>query len=319
MPLAPLLPSALFGALPLLKVMVQVDLRDSAVDDFYLGSAWRGLMGWEMRRLLCPFEGSKPCRECRIHDHCPYFLLFEQQSSLPGLRDAPKGYVLYPPRAPQNHRQTLWITLFGAAARFMPVVALALFNGQNSGLTKARHPYRITEWQLLTPAQGKITLPLNPAAAESLPSPPPMADWLAATPRLTPPTEIHLCTPLRLRKKGVYLTRMDGPFFLASLARRLEALHCLYHSGTPLGKTVWQDLEKMFQGAAPLAEHLKWDDFARYSSRQKKKVPMGGLTGIMTLNETDPQLQAWWQAAALVHVGKGVTLGLGKVVVENSE
>lgn len=325
MPLSSLSPATLFGDLPLLKVGVEVELPGPVAGDFYLGSAWRGLLGWEMRRLLCPFDGPKPCQNCRIRNHCPYFLLFEQQSALSGLRDAPKGYILYPPLTPpapkqqqnqqhhQNQRQMLWITLFGNTTRFMPVIALALFNGQTKGLTKARHSYTITAWRVSGPGPAEQVLPLNPVAAESLPTPAPLSQWLAAEPRLTPETALHLRTPVRLRKKGNYLNQMDWPFLLASLTRRLEALHCLYHTGSPLGKTTWQALEASFEAAGSSSEQLEWQDWARYSSRQKKKVPLGGMTGTVTLNDAAVQLAEWWSVAALVHVGKGATLGLGNI------
>jgi CRISPR/Cas system endoribonuclease Cas6 (RAMP superfamily) len=57
-------------------------------------------------------------------------------------------------------------------------------------------------------------------------------------------------------------------------------------------------------------------DYSRYSSRQHKKVPMGGLTGTAVLGASETWCLPWLQAASLIHVGKGASMGLGKVTMD---
>ncbi len=58
---------------------------------------------------------------------------------------------------------------------------------------------------------------------------------------------------------------------------------------------------------------LRWDDYARFSNRQKKKVPMGGLVGQCSFVSDLPYLEKWLKCAELVHVGKGAAMGLGRI------
>jgi CRISPR/Cas system endoribonuclease Cas6 (RAMP superfamily) len=61
-------------------------------------------------------------------------------------------------------------------------------------------------------------------------------------------------------------------------------------------------------------EELHWLDLKRYSRRQRKKIPLGGLVGRVYLNNVSSWWLKWWQLASLVHVGKGAGMGLGKIV-----
>ena len=139
-------PEVLFGALPVLKVRFRVRFPEQAVLPRFLGSAWRGLIGWQMIKLICPFEKRPKCLECSIHEHCPYFVLMEKRSTLPGLSNTPRGYVVY---CAGRKREVLDvdITLFGSCTQFLPVISMALFKGQEHGLGAGRHPYEILSYE----------------------------------------------------------------------------------------------------------------------------------------------------------------------------
>jgi hypothetical protein len=108
---------------------------------------------------------------------------------------------------------------------------------------------------------------------------------------------------------------MDWPFYFESLARRLEALHCLFHEGQPMGKEAWLALKEGFRFNGSIRGDLRWRDLSRFSGRQKQKIPMGGLVGEAVMDKPSRAAMAWWRAAELVHVGKGVVMGLGKVEI----
>ena len=135
---------------------------------------------------------------------------------------------------------------------------------------------------------------------------------------------MQLQTPLRLRRQGKYLNRFDPVFYLEALARRLEGLNCLFENGEPLGREKWEALRSCFQAhfadqAPSWRAELRWRDFARYSNRQKRKVPMGGLIGNVHFFQAPDWLGPWLRAAELVHVGKGSVMGLGKVRISRRD
>jgi hypothetical protein len=42
---------------------------------------------------------------------------------------------------------------------------------------------------------------------------------------------------------------------------------------------------------------------------------MGGLVGEAVMEKPSRSMTAWWRVAELVHVGKGVVMGLGRVEI----
>ena len=313
-----LMPSHLFGTLPVLKLRIRLRTDPEARLPSFLGSAWRGLIGWELRRLVCPLDSVPTCAKCAIREHCPYFLLFEKDSNLPGLSESPRGYILYPPPANGGGDPELHVTLLGSCVKFVPVLVMALIRGQKTGLGTSRLHYRIVSLEEIAPGGTVLPIPLDPESLSCLREGHPLEEWLDGIPESPGNFTVRLATPVRLRKKGVYLSSMDWPFFFESVARRLESISCLYSGGSPMGKDLWQELQRRLENIEGIQARLRWQEYSRYSNRQKSKVPMGGLVGEATMTDAPAWLLPWWRAASLVHVGKGASMGLGKVeVLEN--
>jgi len=108
---------------------------------------------------------------------------------------------------------------------------------------------------------------------------------------------------------------MDWPFFLSTLFRRLESACRLFCDAPPLGRELWLQLQQVADSHGVSGCRLTWSDLARYSNRQERRVPMGGLVGTCEVDDPDGSRYPWWLAASLVHVGKGASMGLGRVVL----
>lgn len=307
-------PSRLFGTLPLSRLKITVAFSEPPKLPPHSGSAWRGLLGWEIKSLICPFDRKPECGACVIRDKCPYFLLFEKESALPGLAEIPRGYVVSPDAPDRQGRQSLTVTLVGDCARFLPVVFQALLTGQRRGLGKGRQSYQVSAAEELMPGRAGRPLRFSADGLVEMKGPFPLSDWLADA-GAEPPRIVRLSTPVRLRQKGKYLSRMDWPFFFGTLVRRLESLNRLYNDGAPLGRDTWLALRPHFHVNGDLRGVLRWADLERYSNRQRRKVPMGGLAGTVEFTGPNPWLAQWFRAAELVHVGKGAVMGWGKVTV----
>jgi hypothetical protein len=62
-----------------------------------------------------------------------------------------------------------------------------------------------------------------------------------------------------------------------------------------------------------LSISLKWDDWERYSNRQRTKMNLGGFIG--EIEFTGEEMAAFLPllvAGELLHIGAGTTFGLGK-------
>ncbi len=310
-----LAPSYLFGALKILVVDMTAEVEKPELLPRFLGSALRGVLGWQVRRLVCLFPRAGSCGKCAVRDGCPYFNLVERKSELPGLSDSPKGYVISPgPTGPEGVF-TCRFTLVGDCMRFLPILVKAMAEGQAAGLGHSRNPYRIHALEKKSPNGMSRSLALNADEAFYGADANNLKDFLGKDTDGDTLLRIKIRTPLRLRRKGVYQGRLHWPFVLGSLVRRLEALNCLYNGGEPIGKAIWNDLQSIF-GEIEVAEStMAWRELSRYSNRQRKKVPMGGIVGQATLQNISPEIMEWFRAAGLVHVGKGATMGLGQIEV----
>ncbi len=311
-------PAALFGSLPVLKIGFDVHIPHRSRLPRYLGSTWRGMIGWELQRLICPFHHKPECKSCSIQDHCPYYMLFEKETVLSGIRDAPRGYILYPPICPEAD-QVLEITLIGQCARCLPVVMTGVIEGGARGLGSERVRYDINElWEYL-PGGHRRALSSGADAISDASGPFPLSDWLderhydVCQPDAF---QAFFLTPLRLRKHGRYMDQMNWPFFFSTIACRLEAMNCLFHTGAALGKETYLQLRPCFEAMSEFSAQLKWIDYSRFSNRQQRKLLMGGLVGdVCALEPLPDNLRCWWRAASLLHVGKGASMGLGKIAL----
>lgn len=308
-----LFPSSLFGDLPLLRLRMEYSVDDHELLPDYLGSIWRGVLGWQMQRLCCPFPKRPECADCLIREQCPYFLLYDLQSDRPGFRDVPRPFVLLPEAGARADQQYLTITLFGRAVRTAPLIWKTIQEASRIGLGRERVRFQAHGWEEERPGHGWVGL----STAESychIQGGWVLRDCLSPAPSL--PWKVRLDPPLRLRAKGHNLTVMDWPFVLSSLAQRLEMLSVFFDKANPLGKEGWEALKQRFAGMGLRAEQtVAWKDWSRYSNRQRKKVPMGGLAGEALIHDAPVELWDWLRFASLVHVGKGAAMGLGRLVL----
>lgn len=322
-----IIPQQLFPSLRILKLCFQIQPASPLEPFLYQGSAWRGILGWELQKLICPFERQTQCEACIIQGSCPYFLLLEKKSQVSGLFEAPKGYVLYPDQDHTGLR--LDVTLFGTCADFVPALVEALKRAQKRGLGRERIPFAIQGLFQVLPDGGLHRLEAKSSLQDALHEPFPLSELLSDSQEPISSLGMDLVTPLRLRRQGKYVNRFDPVFYLEALARRLEALTCLFAGGKPLGREKWETLRSWFEnelesmnpaksshGGNTWTADLKWRDYARFSSRQKRKVPMGGLVGRVGFSNPSPELVQWLKVAELVHVGKGAVMGLGKMCLE---
>jgi len=61
-----------------------------------------------------------------------------------------------------------------------------------------------------------------------------------------------------------------------------------------------------------------WQDWHRFSSRQQRKIPMGGLLGISLVTPPigfEQLWWKWWKVAEIFHFGKGTTMGQGRIQI----
>jgi len=283
----------------------------------YSGSAWRGALGWSLKRTVCVIRHTS-CPDCLLYRNCVYPYLFEtppppDSDKMRKYTAAPHPFVLRIEPGQHGEDYRLGLILIGRAVQQFPYFVHALREAGRQGIGSQRRPFELVRVLQAHDPQGSdwstVYQPEQPLAQieTAIPPVPPVPEWL--TVEILTPLRIkrhnHLVTPARFRFADLYVT----------LLRRISLLR-YFHTYHPLEA----DFAGLNQRAADVQHHeprLHWSDWTRYSSRQETTLDMGGILGSFTLQGRD--ITEFWPSLWLgqfIHAGKGVTLGLGRYRVK---
>lgn len=310
------------GTLPGELPVARFRLRFSAAAPYeirgYRGSAWRGVLGRALKHLVC-ISRERECKGCLLEHSCAYPYVFETrgetEGEIGGLETAPHPYVLaaepyWEPRVVSA--ETVEVTLLGSGIRAWAYILHALREGASRGLGRERVSLRLAaveqegerrdEWVPALQRGGAFTV-----AEPRTPTSPPVPGRV----------RIRFITPLRIRRENdlVEPERMGFDEFVAAVLRRL-ALVTRFHAARPW-KIDHPSLNALARKACVIDRKLNWQDWARYSNRQQRKVMMGGVTGELTvdLQGMEPLWPYLW-IGQWTHAGKGTVMGLGRYEME---
>lgn len=281
----------------------------------YSGSTWRSGFGAKLRELAC-VTGASTCDGCPVRHNCAYGAVFDTVQPLEAATSAhsslnarhheqPHPYLLSPHRIDERSA-IVDFTIVAPAAAHLPLMLRALRRLRPTNkLDGEWHLQAITERTGVQPDcdHPVWTTGQNwPRLALKNPECPPAPQAV----------RVSLEHPLRLRIKGQYLSPESFSFeaMLAALLRRIQMLNGLAPAETsPIDFHALVSNSK----ALPMRDvQLQWQDWSRYSSRQKQSIPMGGIVGSFELHG---DLAAVWPHLWLgqwLHVGKGAVMGLGR-------
>ncbi|WP_414199736.1 CRISPR system precrRNA processing endoribonuclease RAMP protein Cas6 [Pseudomonas sp. F1_0610] len=193
------------------------------------------------------------------------------------------------------------LALFGSATQ----IAGRLLEAMSShplGLGPTRIPIRLHSLASRTPQGLRIGI-----------HPMPLLDWLVTIPaNVQHEVVLQLKTPLRIKHKGKILRQGVPPLslVLAQVQRRLMLLVRSWVNADPA-------LSRLLTTAVPLGEHealhspVYFEDWQRYSNRQSKHLPFGGLQGELSYRGDIFHALAWLQAGQLMQIGGKTSFGLG--------
>lgn len=284
----------------------------------YAGSALRGMFGRALKSTVCVVDPPE-CTSCLIYRTCVYPYVFETPPPPAAQRmrkypAVPHPFVVAPRFAP---REVIGagvpfdfdVALVGRAIRHVPYVVHAFRTAGVSGgggrgqfvVERVMQCVDHVEDRWETVWTGGV-FP-KPQRTCIPPAPPVAAQGVT----------LSLTTPLRLVRDG----RPIGPDELVfadlfrHLLRRISLL-AYFHGETPL-ETDFARLAQTSRGVQIEHRDLRWFDWSRYSSRQRTRVPMGGVIGHLTLD--GDALAPYWPYiwfGQWTHAGKGASMGLGR-------
>ena len=309
--------------LPLVRLRFVFRLREALPHAVFQGSLWRGALGYALKSVICiyadPFE--RACPACTLYRYCAYPPLFEPMAEAKevagGSKNAVRPFVLEPPiRARRSMKAgselALGMVLMGPAMHNLPIMTRAAAQLGEAGLGRNRVRAALVRIEAvgrnrsieLWPTGSEGALPI--IDAESI--------RLAAS-RLPETLTLHFVTPTRLKRDRKIISEPDAETIIRALLRRLIALSAMYGEA-------WYPptYELISAGAALSANHsTRWQPVSHVSTRQKRRMPLSGFKGKLTLHGVPEEIRALLMLGSLVHIGKQATYGHGWYRIETEE
>jgi len=282
------------------------------------GDVWRSAFGLHLRRRTC-LTGAAACDGCRAHARCAFTSIIQTHAGRDGAlleakTDAPKPYILSPQpiSGADSTRVELDLTLFGSAIAQAPVVLASLVAAAAAGLGSGRTVLRFGRVERID-SYGRAGA-WAPDAPTSV-----MPDEGYAPPPVPRAANIVLLSPLRLRIGGrdLHPGALTFPVFLKAILRRHSMLtECFGDAVDALPAAAVRELVRAAQGIAMTEARLRWRDQWRWSSRQHRRMPTGGILGSFSLQGDLAPVWPWLWQGQWLHAGKGAVMGLGRFRVE---
>ena len=292
----------------------------------YKGSAFRGGFGHVFRKVACPLR----CQDrCQLPATCIYAYVFETPPPpgshvLTKIPTAPHPFVIEPSLETRRvyepgEELTFQLVLVGRAIDYLPYFIYTFDELGRVGLGRGRGRYQLVSVESVGP-RGEAAL-LYDGSKKLLQSTFEVmgADDLTKLGGTVPPNglvTLQFLTPTRIKSDGHLTDEAEFPILFRSLHWRI-ALLAYFHCGG-----AWEEgpkaLLKQAEGVAIEASALRWQDWERYSNRQKTRMTLGGFVGKVTYRG---DLEPFWPYLLLgthLHVGKGATFGLGRCRIEGS-
>jgi hypothetical protein len=267
--------------------------------------------------VACPF-GREDCIGCSIGRQCAYAYLFEtpvftDAEIMRKYREAPHPFIFEPPPAKasvtQGEETYLGLVLVGRAVELIPYIYLALEALGRTGLGRDRVPFRL---ERIAVAEGPIVWEWDRGRRFY----PPDLCWLSLLPGESRRSvfTIDLVSPTRIVVQGQLSRRPEFLDIVKTLARRVFLLRYFHCGGCtePLAQQFLQSAQQ----ARTIKASYRWEDWERFSGRQKRRVPIGGVVGRIVVEGDFGVLEPLLRAGEFVHVGKNTTFGLGRFTVQ---
>jgi hypothetical protein len=299
-----------------------------ALEDLHLppfkGSALRGGFGHTFKRLAC-MEPHRCDTQCRRGNGCAYGYIFEtapptSSEVLSNLSEVPRPFIIAPADDRREviqagQRLNFGLTLIGQGIHHLPYFLVVFKEMGATGLGKNRGKYQLLTVDGASPYGGRRYTPIYQAPAETIQADDVSIDGAVINQHAGSlgATEITLefVTPTRIKHQDRWV--WEGPPFavlVRSLLGRVSSLS-YFHCGAEW-KTDYRGVVDQAAEVSITRSETHWEDWSRFSTRQKQRIEMGGLVGQVTYSGNLTPYLPLLAAGELVHVGKGTVFGNGQ-------
>ena len=301
------------------RYRLTIEALDPLILPDYKGSTFRGGFGHAFKTVSCATP-CRACQECSLKETCAYAYVFEtpppgDTAIMRKYPSAPHPFVLIPPTEGQNEYQRgdeliFFLTLIGRGIEYLPYFIYTFDELGGRGIGRGRGKYQLSsvesqdadgEWVLIYHVKDRI---LRRPSFRLVPG---IQDGSSENCSIT----IGLETPVRIVYRGRLSKELDFHIIIRNLLRRASLLS-YFHCGRDMSGFDFRRLIDRAETVRRTKSKLTWYDWERYSSRQKRRVQMGGYIGEVTFEGLIGPFMPLLRLGEAIHMGKGTSFGLGK-------
>lgn len=303
--------------LEICRISIVLRFRSAGLISHFWGPTFRGGFGLALKECVCSFSNIA-CEKCAFQDSCAYNYLFEtpvpQNSAIMRLYPkAPHPFVMEPPtdiaaKVDEGDTASFGMVLLGKAILYLPYVILGLDRLGKKGLGKDAVIFEV----VCVKDEEGTTIYKNERGFPLLVPKPKVFEIKTGTQRQSR-FRIKFETPLRLQVNGKIQTKFSFADVFLNLMRRIQLVS--YFHTTHNNCFLKPKLEISPDDVALVASSLRWFDKSRWSTRQQRKVPIGGLVGDLIFAGELGYFLPLLKVGEYIHIGKNSTFGLGKIKI----
>ncbi len=289
----------------LTKQIVTLKANQAQTWPSFAGSKLRGAFGHALKQAACITQAAT-CDHCPVLKSCAYGEVFESvpinQLNLPN--KVHPSYKNRPPAITFRASQTstalaagdsfdFGVTLIGDVSCFLP----SLLNAWQQAAQKLSK----SEGALVLGSVKTVSSKVLNLSADDLPS--------AAVDSI----EIEFESPFRVQHNGKLIKNpqeLSASTVLMSAVQRVAQI-IETRVGVSSEFMQFRALSEIAARCVATSE-LTWSDLKRYSNRQKRSIPLGGLVGTIRITGDLTPFMPYLKLAQELQIGKETTFGLGR-------
>ena len=291
----------------------------------YKGSTLRGSFGAAFQQIICS-QKERVCLKCMLKHTCPYSYIFETPvppgaEVLKKYQSIPRPFVIEPPEDTRTHYKpgdalSFRLVLIGKGITYLPYFVVAFQRLGELGIGKGRKPFQLKNvnavnpmtsehWPVFNSIEGKLLENQSYTINGSQ-----IVEYARKQYGQPSQIEIEFLTMTRLKYEHNFIKHAEFHIIIRNLLRRLSSL-AYFHHGHELDVDIKQLLVKAEQ-VHIVEDNTRWVDWERFSSRQDRKINLGGIKGKITYEGEMSDFIPLLVLGELTHVGKGTVFGMGK-------
>ncbi|SDN98346.1 CRISPR-associated endoribonuclease Cas6 [Desulfonauticus submarinus] len=302
-----------------LPLNVKIQAQEEFLLPVYKGGTFRGGFGYTFKRAVCALKSVSDCKGCILSSSCVYAYIFEtlrpeDTKIMRRYEHVPHPFVLCPPLERKRLYQKgdileFGLVLIGKAIEFLPYFIIVFQALASEGLGADKGKCVLKE---ITSCDGKQVYRADKDVVKKTGII--SGKELIAHPVSCRRVRMDFLTPLRLQRNGKIIdNNLSFQDIFRALLRRVSLLTYFHCNMDIEDKGVnFKLLIEKSKEIKTIEDNTRWFHWKRYSTRQKRAMPVGGLIGDITFEGNFEPFWLFLRLGEYFHVGKNTSFGLGK-------